>query len=525
MNDETRGGASAGDDLEERLAGRFAVELARAERDYPELSGSRRATSAARSPARSRWPRLGWAAVAVGALAMVGLIGVGLAFRPGMQLAGPSGGPRGANGVPSQIDGQQVHWIAAQAEWENLTGSFLLAAYAINLSLPCRSPMAPLASANADLAGQCGGIGLTLFSGGIDPAALGLGTVVFHSVAPRGSDLLTGWLDGPAVVMRVHTHDPEAAQCTADEKVLCEAAVVVEAVVWPEVPAQLSGERVYRAVDQASFPATGSFLFGGRVTKPDVIPPCPAPINKTQAEQQLIPYCYWNAIDGLEVAPIGTVDEPKNEIVVARVHINDPLAAQCPTEVSAQCQQAIVVESIAWRSDVLLSSATPTPSPAPSMPGQNPVGTGEGIGPIHSQSAGPVTPPAAGPSATVPSTVFGPDGIPISYNGETVYRATNLPAATSLVFGGLLGRDAGCAPPTTLLQTPPACGYWTIDGLAVGTMVQIPESTIGSPILVRIELSHALGTCTVGPCRTTDLLVVSEVLWYGPPAPELPPAS
>ena len=120
---------------------------------------------------------------------------------------------------------------------------------------------------------------------------------------------------------------------------------------------------------------------------------------------------------------------------------------------------------------------------------------------------------------------FGPDGVPISHNGQTVYRATSLPTSTSFFFGGRVGRDAGCAPPTTLLAKPPACGYWTIDGVGVGTMVPIPESVIGSPIVALIDRSHALGICTRGPCRTTDLLVVSKVLWYGPPAPLVPFAS
>ncbi len=522
MTNETRGGAGddADDMLNERLTRRFESELAQAQRDYPNLSISRRTSAPAggRALARTRWPRLASAAVAVGVLAVVGLVGVGLALRPG-QIAGPQNSPvaRGADGIPTEIDGQKVYRLSWQADWKNLTGSFLLGAYAVDEPIPCAPAMTiqPLSSAEADLMPECGSVELV-------PHATG-NTDFWFSLAPRGRDRLGGWLDGPAIVMRVHTHDPEAAQCGPDVKSECQSAIVIEAVVWPEVPTQLNGERVYRAVDQASFPTSGSFLLGGRVTKPDVVPPCPMPLDKTQAEQQLIPYCYWNAIDGLQVAPIGNVDEPKNEIVVARVHINDPLGGQCPTEVSAQCRQAIVVESIVWRSDVLIKAGS-TASPGPSMPGQSPVGTGQGVGPTGSQSAGPISPPSAGPSGEL-STFFGPDGVPISYNGQTVYRATSLPTSTSFFFGGRLGRDAGCAPPTTLLAKPPACGYWTIDGVAVGTMVPIPESVIGSPIVVRIDRSHALGICTGGPCRTTDLLVVSEVLWYGPPAPLVPFAS
>ena len=34
------------------------------------------------------------------------------------------------------------------------------------------------------------------------------------------------------VVLRVHTHDPSAASCSADVRVQCDVAVVVDAVVW-----------------------------------------------------------------------------------------------------------------------------------------------------------------------------------------------------------------------------------------------------------------------------------------------------
>ncbi len=215
----------------------------------------------------------------------------------------------------------------------------------------------------------------------------------FFNLAPSGLDLLAGWLNGPAVVMRVHTHDPEAASCSADKQAACEAAVVVEAVVWPTVPAQIDGERVYRAADQASFPISGSFLLGGPFTKPQFVPPCPMQPNLTAAEQQLIPYCYILSIDGLSVAPESNIDEPNGEIVVARVHIDDPRAAQCPAGDRAQCQAAIVVEAVVWRGETPATSASPTPDEA-SSPNS-----------VSAESAGPV--------ASTGSGDIGPDGVPI----------------------------------------------------------------------------------------------------------------
>ena len=202
-------------------------------------------------------------------------------------------------------------------------------------------------------------------------------------------------------MVRVHTHDPEAAQCRAEQQAACEAALVVEAVVWPAVPTQIDGERVYRAADQASFPTSGSFLLGGPFTKPQFMPPCPMQPNQTAAEQQLIPYCYILSIDGLSVAPESNIDEPNGEIVVARVHIDDPLAAQCPASDRAQCQAAIVVEAVVWRGETPATSASPTPGETGSL------------NPVSAESAGPV--------ASTGSGAVGPDGVPTTLNGEPVY--------------------------------------------------------------------------------------------------------
>jgi hypothetical protein len=174
------------------------------------------------------------------------------------------------------------------------------------------------------------------------------------------------------------------------------------ALVWPTVPTEIAGERVYHATDLASFAAIhGSFLLGGRFTKPSVMPPCPASVGESDAELQLIPYCYLLNIDGLELAPKSSIDEPNNEIVVARVHVNDPLAAQCPDKSRSDCEASIVVESVVWRSDELIkaipSSASSTSLPVPPASGgasaaipsavPSPIG-GSGVGPSAGASAG-----------------------------------------------------------------------------------------------------------------------------------------
>ena len=498
MKTEPTGGRSTGRTVEEMLAKRFEAELRVAERDYPALGEvrlERTANARAAGPARPTWRRL---ATAVGALAIIATIGVlaaALAYRP---TTGPAPDSRGA-AMPTQIGGERVYLISEAAEWQNLSGSFLLGGYPFRETASCPAPSPPSPPpAEASTLPMCGGLGIGPKLGS-DATTGGL------KVAYQGSEEVLGaWLGVP-VVARVHTHDPAAAQCAADNRADCQSALVVESVVWPAIPTDLGGEHVYVTADRATFPTSGSFLLGGRVTTPDYIPPCPAPVDRTAAEQALLSYCTWIDIGGVEVAPMSNFTEPMNELVVARVHINDPLASQCPDASRADCRAAVVVESVVWRSDFLiLAVPSPTPAEPTATPGSNAVATAEGSGPAQPT-----------PVAVVE---LGQDGVPTTYGGETVARAGNLPAATTFLLAGTLGRDTGCAAPTGLSAKPPACGYWTVDGLAVGTTVELSDTMVGSPVVVRIQRSRALGTCTGGPCRTSDLLVVSDVLWFGAPS-------
>jgi hypothetical protein len=513
MKTDASGGDSAedgtNDGLEARLSGRFAVELDGAERDYPALRSKLEGNVPA--PGRSgrgRWPKFALPAAAAACLAVTVLIVSGLlsgtATGPDGAFPGPSRIALGTDGIPNQIDGQHVYRLAAQADWQNLSGSFLLGAYAVDAPIPCAPPLPsaqPQSSPENALVPQCGVVELV-------PKAQD-NSEYFSNLAPRGLEALTGWLNGPAIVMRVHTHDPDAAGCSADQKSSCNAAVVVEAVVWPVFP-QIAGERVYRAADQASFPTTGSFLLGGPFAKPQFVPPCPMQPGLNASEQQLIPYCYILRIDNLELAPQSNIDEPNGEIVVARVHIDDPQAAQCPASDRAQCQAAIVVEAVVWRGETPATSASPAPGETGSP------------NPASSETAGPL--PSTG------SGVIGPDGVPTLINGETVYRAADLPTLPAFLLGGLLTRDMSCAAPATPLAKPPACGYWMVDGVKVGTMVDLPESLLGQAVIARVERGRALSICLQGSC-TANTLVVDAVVWPAgelvppPPAPSPTPAA
>lgn len=357
-------GGDAENNVTQELARLYDIELHRAERDFPtmrlaSLDGAERA-------ARPRMKlRLLTEAVAIVAVGAIIVAGGWLASNP-QTPAGPAPVPSltsGPDGLPSQLDGQRVYRIADESEWQKLSGSFLLAGVPSLVAPSCFITQAngPTGTADRDLIqGSCGGweVGETMQSTAM--------------LAPRTAALVEPW-NGSPVVLRVHTHDAEAASCVASNRARCDASLVVEAVVWPVIPTQIAGEQVYSATDQAVFSKlSGSFLLGGVFLKPDFVPPCPMPMNETAAEQQLLPYCYVVTIGGEQLSPKSNIDEPKNELVVVRAHVNDPLAADCPATTQAQCRAAIVVESVVWRLDTLINAmpsgfAGPTPSGTPNV--------------------------------------------------------------------------------------------------------------------------------------------------------------
>jgi hypothetical protein len=269
----------------------------------------------------------------------------------------------GSDAIPAQIDGVRVYSVTDQAAWQNLSGSFLMAAYPILLPQPSgagrfgQSRGTPTPEAN--LLG-----GSVLLSGTASFKTVGGPTVAPKSPAPS----LYGWANH-AVVLRVHTHDPEAAACMLDMRAQCEAAVVVEALVWPTVPAEIDGQHVYRASDLGSliYGGTyhGSFLLGGVVSVESSGSPCTP--NAPKTEQQLLWFCQeGRLIDGWQIAPISNLDAVDGEIVVARAHVNDALAAQCSATYRSSCELAVVVESVVWSSDpyspVTATPAVPSPT-------------------------------------------------------------------------------------------------------------------------------------------------------------------
>jgi hypothetical protein len=308
----------------------------------------------------------------VAVLAAVGLLGFGLVFGGSGGSAGPSVSPvaLASDGLPTQMDGQRVYLVSDKAEWQNLSGSFLLGAHAVLLPPGCSgshwpAPTAPTATPNPaadDLVNGCGGVELA--PGAVTDYVLGN-----LMAAPRGAGVLAGWsYAATAIVMRVHTHDAEAGQCAANEQAACQVAVVVESVVWPVVPTEIAGERVHRmgGVLGSFADLKGSFLFGGVVTVVDS-GTCEAP-SMSDAEVQLLGWCNQVSIDGLAISPNSNFKAVRNQVVVVRVHVNDPLAARCPPENQYLCERAVVVESVVWTSDPY-GTASPPPAVASSTAG------------------------------------------------------------------------------------------------------------------------------------------------------------
>jgi hypothetical protein len=239
---------------------------------------------------------------------------------------------------------------------------------------------------------------------------------------------------------------------------------------------------------------------------PEFIPPCPA-LPTPGVEDDLIPYCWWVAVDGIRVAPrtADLLSDLRFWSVVARVHINDSQAGLCPAALRNECTAAVVVEEVVWRAEPVGSPVPPTqPMPTFSVA---PGGSPETV----------LTPP---PSVTPSALPLGPDGIPTSIDGQTVYRAAALPSQmTSFYLGGMLTRDETCPAPASPLAKPPSCGYWMVDGLRVGTQILPDESLLGRPVVAAIQVSRSLAVCPDGSCTQTTLVV----LWIVWPVGIFPP--
>ncbi|HEY5487460.1 MAG TPA: DUF4232 domain-containing protein [Candidatus Limnocylindrales bacterium] len=429
------------DDFDERLSRRLrALDAAvpAASADVPGIGRTRIKIGRSGAQVAGRLP-LGLTAVLV-AMMVVAVAGVGLYYRGETAPPGPD-----AQGIPTQIDGQRVYRVGEQSEWENLSGSFLLATTP-SLSVMGCPPGAYSPQPERDLlSGPCGGVML----GSITGAPLDLSDILYAAAKGLPYSWLGDW-SGHTVILRAHTHDPEAAQCLADTRARCDASVVVEAVVWPTVPTEIGGAPVYRGhalaatFSSGTFKDLGSFLYGGVVDayrvhwEPGF---CATPVAQTQAEQQaeqeLVSGCDSPTvlIDMQNIAPDSNFDPIDGQLVVVRAHVNDAVAAQCPADAQRQCETAIVVDSVVWSSNPY-RSATPTPTVASASPTTEPSPTdtassAESVGPADIQ-------PCQASSLAIDGVRQGESGIVnlgivITNTGDVSCMLPQLPAAVQLL--------------------------------------------------------------------------------------------
>jgi hypothetical protein len=154
---------------------------------------------------RSRVLKAGLVVVAVVVLARVGL--------EGTRIVGDLTAPPPTPYLPTAFEGQRVYRAADRALFDGLHGSFLLGGAVTypEVQPPCAS------ESGTPSRGQ----GLLPYC--YWPSIDGL------AISPRTP------LDQPnglMIVARVHVHDPSAAACMPEIRAECEAAIVVEKVVW-----------------------------------------------------------------------------------------------------------------------------------------------------------------------------------------------------------------------------------------------------------------------------------------------------
>jgi hypothetical protein len=425
--------------------------------------------------------RRAWRSTAFGGVAIVALVAaiVVVYARPGdsPKAQGIPTVALGFDGIPNQIDGHRVYRIGDEEEWQTLAGSFLLGAWPDSYRSYCppsSNPVDAASAALADLVAPCGGYQLVARS----VEALGTGANAL-AAAPLGSSVLRPWKGGLAVV-RVHTHDPEAAQCNHAKRAECDAAVVAEEVVWPMVPMEFAGERVFRAADSATYGTlTRSFLFGG--------------LN--------VYGIFLASVDGEQVSLASSLNAVEHSIatdgsvVVVRAHFNPP-RAQCPSQIRAECASAIVVESILWSYDPYAAPYAITPRTS--------VQVGPSVGPI------------------------GPDGIPLDIDGRRVYSGrSGLPSDTGFLLGGKAAPAESCPtdPPSPNQDgaSSSACGDWFVGGAPVNVLDGIAPSLKGKLVVVDVVRSRVLSSCaTSSPCGPPDVLVVTRLVWAEPSAQGTP---
>jgi hypothetical protein len=234
------------------------------------------------------------------------------------------------------------------------------------------------------------------------------------TVGPRSDSFIvtpdTAQIPQGAVVLQVHTNDRRAASCSAELRPICNAAVIVDRVLWPAstptgpdigsrypdgIPSEIDGAPVLRPADALARAQTATddtpFLVGGwrggyvvAACIPRVHPPAEPTLDP------LFDQCSGYVIrDGpgadrsaIRIPPVANLPDAPGPIVV-RVHVHDLHADECGGGPTSLCEQAFVLDAVVWAGDAetetsplaiddvvrRLARATPDLTVTPFLPG------------------------------------------------------------------------------------------------------------------------------------------------------------
>lgn len=177
------------------------------------------------------------AGVAVSTVA-AGLVLMALvaSWRSGPPASTPSGAasavasatPVGGDGLPATYMGQPVFRgdaIGEHIDADTSSSSFFIGGWLRGILVDCDAPPSPRPS--SPLAPWC-------LSGWFlaDHRPVRGDTLPPLHLIVGEHVTLSGWRMADPVILRVHAHDPEAAECAEPIRAECERAVVVEEIVW-----------------------------------------------------------------------------------------------------------------------------------------------------------------------------------------------------------------------------------------------------------------------------------------------------
>lgn len=296
----------------------------------------------------------------------------------------------GSDGLPSWMDGQSTISVPeAQGMLAHFDSPAELEVrgWYSGFALPC--PFIPATVPPTP--------GSSLLPENCQPSILGAAPIPLGQdhAGPDDLNLTLGpGVDAPpigAVVLELHGHDPAAAACDASIRAACDAAVIVDRVVWTastgivspaptttpvpsavDVPASIDGQPVLRGaafVERVNVATDAtSFLVGGWTPVTPEVYFCafiPAPSPGVSLDPGVEALCGGLWFLDAPGDPQGTLRGSPPWVAarisvvttvpawgvpfVMRVHVEGPRVPVCPAGAAPACQRTVVEESLVWQ--------------------------------------------------------------------------------------------------------------------------------------------------------------------------------